>query len=184
MKKRLLGILTAAALLAGLPVGSAYAADEETNPLQELAKQLGWETDYFTFLNFSTIFNHNKTDKSYLEYLNSCTNAEIAADPHDYYCGILQSGRCMGISILEILSHNGIIKPSDIQPGSEYLTDITLDDNDDVKKILEKYQLLQNHTEFDLYMKWYLTHYSTEEKVKMLIDTAERSMRKWLIENR
>lgn len=34
MKKRLLGIITAVALLAGMPVNSAYSADEEKNPLR------------------------------------------------------------------------------------------------------------------------------------------------------
>lgn len=174
MKKRLLGIITAVALLAGMPVNSAYSADEEKNPLREFAKQLGWETDYFTFANFSTLVSNKKTEESYLEYLNTCTNAEIVSDPFDNYYNILKSGRCMGISTLEVLSHNGIIKPSDIQPGSESLTDITLDNN--VKDVVAKYHLLQNNTELDLYMKWYLTHYGTEEKVKMLLDTAERSM--------
>lgn len=173
MKKRLLGIITAATLLS-MPVNPVYSADEETSPLKELAKQLGWETDYFTFVNYSTLVSNKKTEKTYLEYLNSCTNAEIVSDPFDNYYGILINGRCMGISVLEILSHNGILKPSDIQPGSEFLTDITLDN--EVQDVVAKYHLLQNHTELDLYMKWYLTHYSSEEKVKLLLDTAEKSM--------
>lgn len=180
MKNKILSVALSGLLLAVTPAqiytnAAEYdSADEETNPLRELAKQLGWETDYFTFANFSTLVSNSKTDKKYLEYLNTCTNAEIVSDPFDYYYQILMGGRCMGISILEILSHNRILKPSDIQPESEFLTDVTLDN--DVKDVVAKYHLLQNHTELDLYMKWYLTHYSAEEKVKILLDTAEKSM--------
>lgn len=174
MKKRLVGIITAFAMLA-MPINSTCSAEEKSTPLKELAKQLGCETDYFTFVNKSTLVSDSKTDENYIKFLNSCSNAEITADPFDGYYHCLSSGRCMAISTLEVLSHNGIIKPSDIQSDSNFLTDITLDE--EVETLLHSYQLLQLHTELELYMRWYLSHYSSKEKVKMLLDTAERCMK-------
>ena len=151
---------------------SVYASEEETGLLTEVSKQFGAETDYFTFPNYATLVNTSKDDEKYIEFLKSCTNSEMISGPSDDYISALHSGRCMGISLLEILSHNGILRPSDIQSGANNLTDITLDN--EVKDLMSCYQILQCHTEFDLYMKWFLSHYSNNDKNRILLDTAEK----------
>jgi len=46
---------------------------------------------------------------------------------------IAASGHCYGMAVLQVLVHNGIIKPSDIQEGAETIHDIQF--NDDVNGV-------------------------------------------------
>lgn len=180
--KKLITLLVSLSMISCASAFSAYAGEYEVpelpkaerDALKEIAKQFGSETDYLTYVNYATLTIADKiSNKSYAEFLNRCNNAQTALDPSASYSATLQGGRCMGISLIEILSHNGYFTPSDIHEGATYLTDIELDD--EAKFFTDFYSSVQLYTEFDLYMRWYLSHYSNEERVKMLLDTAEKA---------
>lgn len=180
--KKLITLLISLTMISCASTFSVYAGEYEVpelpkaerDALKEIAKQFGSETDYLTYVNYATLtIADTKSNKCYAEFLNRCSNAQTALDPSASYSATLQGGRCMGISLIEILSHNGYFTPSDIHVGATYLTDIELDN--EVKYYTDFYSSVQLYTEFDLYMRWYLSHYSNEERVKMLLDAAEKA---------
>lgn len=180
--KKLITLLVSLAMISCASAFSAYAGEievpdlpkAERDALKVSAKQFGSETEYLTYVNYSTLpIADMKANKSYAEFLKRCNNAQTALDPSASYNATLQGGRCMGISLIEILSHNGYFTPSDIHEGATYLTDIELDD--EAKYFTDFYSSVQLYTEFDLYVRWYLSHYSNEDRVKMLLDTAENA---------
>lgn len=180
--KKLITLLVSLTMISCASAFSAYAGEievpdlpkAEREALKEIAKKFGSETEYLTYVNYSTLpIADMKANKSYAEFLKRCNNAQTALDPSASYNATLQGGRCMGISLIEILSHNGYFTPSDIHEGATYLTDIELDD--EAKYFTDFYSSVQLYTEFDLYLRWNLSHYSNEERVKMLLDTAEKA---------
>ena len=118
----------------------------------------------------------DENDKYYKEYLNRCSNVEAVDSPFERFRGAAQAGYCVGMSVLSILSHNGIITPNDISSGANYIYDIELDD--DVLSSILAYQTQQLNPHFLHYMNWSLAHYTNEEKVDILLKIAERSAKK------
>ena len=114
-------------------------------------------------------------DITYFDYLSKCTLLEGAYYPRSFYCTAVMSGSDMGISLLEILSHNGVISPSDIQQGAESLSEITL--NEEIDKVITAYQTTQCYTEFNNYKEYLVASQTYEQQVESLISTAERCMK-------
>ncbi len=82
----------------------------------------------------------------------------------------------LGTAILEVLSHNGNISPSDIKAGADSLKDI--DNYDDIKEIIEYYSSsLKNNRIFSLYYKYTLNRITKNDRVDMLMDMAEKAMK-------
>ena len=145
--------------------------------LFEAAKKFGSETDYFVFPNFAYMTNADMNNAYYRELLKKTSNAEMFAEPEhnkpeNQFSSLLNDGHCYGISVLEILNHNGYIVPSDLQDGTEKLTDVT---RDSAKDIVSHYQASQYYTLFDTYFRWNFRTYSDEERVQQLLSTAEKA---------
>ena len=153
---------------------TAFAAEEDDPELYKIAYSLGADTDYLAVLNYSHNSANPASAEQYLEYLNKCSLLETVYDPRTSFSAALSGGSCVGISVLEVLSHNGVIKPSDIQEGAESLSEIVFSES--VDKLITNYQTLQIYTEFDNYEKYLISSFTYEEQIDTLIKTAEEAM--------
>lgn len=162
---------------------AAFAANsniefEFDEALHEYADSLGNKTDRFLFYNeeylnkFQSV-KFDENDVNYKDYFAQCSNLELADDPLNSFFQCVNSGRCLGMSISQILAHNKVYTPTNIQAGKEKLIDIEL--NDDVVNTLLNYQTRQLDTDFFLKMYWTFAHYTKEEKVDMLLETAQKA---------
>ena len=174
MKKRYISLLSAVCLSL-FPFSTAYAeGDGGPDPIYEAVKQFGSETDYLTYVNYSSLVKAEKeSNKAYADFLDRCSDSELFEEPAKKYTDTMFAGRCLGISLLEIMAHNGLIRPSDIQEGAVNMTDIELDDT--ARYYTDYYQSVQLHRDFDLYFKWYLSRYGRAERVEKLLETAEKA---------
>ena len=164
-----------ALLLSAMYGTTAYAAESDDPELYEFAYSLGADKDYLGVPNYShddegRPFNND----CYVDFLHHCSLLEIAYAPQETYRSVISSGSCMGIAILEVLAHNGVIKPSDIQEGAETLSEITYNESSD--RYITDYQSLQAYTLLDSYEKYLLTSMTYEDQIDRLIETAERCM--------
>ncbi|MBQ8298171.1 MAG: hypothetical protein IJX77_10365 [Ruminococcus sp.] len=198
MIKKFISICSAFVLVSGLyaanAVNAAFEAPEITmsnipyiyadesdsmknssNPdLYALASSLGADTDYLNVVNYVHETVEELNNECYVEYLHNASNVEAFRYPASTYSAAISGGRCLGISILEILSHNGFINPSDIQSGAEKLCEINRTAESD--KFITDYQALQAHTELDIYQHYLASTLSSDEQIDRLIDLAEMNM--------
>ena len=122
MKKIISTLMISAMALSSLPLMSATVNDDyrttaiaETSELNALANFLGADTAYFSFTNYT---------KNYLDTDMIITDCE---------------DQSYGISMLQILSHNGVFSVSDIQSGAKKLSDVQFDS--EIEALVESYQL-------------------------------------------
>lgn len=146
--------------------------DSENPDLYALASSLGADTDYFNFLNYApesvsdetrNLFNRKLTQKELWNY-----NEEILESPLQF------GGVCHGISTLQILVHNGVISPSDIQAGAETLHDIAFDEK--INDIITYYQAGQVHIKNQYIMNYYKYNTYKSERYQDLIKLAQDCM--------
>ncbi|MDE6035447.1 MAG: hypothetical protein K2G36_06010 [Ruminococcus sp.] len=175
--KKLISLLTAYTPLC------TYADDTETTDLYSLASSLSADTDYLNIVNYKHGDDRPVPMQVFRDYLKKCSVLETCYAPLEIFSDSVMGGSCVGISLLEVLAHNGVIKPSDIQAGAETLSEITY--NEEVDKIITGYQCSQGYTYFDYYEKFIMTSNSYEQQIDRLIDTAENSMKDnkyfWLV---
>lgn len=171
--KKVLSVLLAAVLSAPLPVYDISSAYAQGDALDAYAAQCGADTDCFSFPNFQRLIPANSRNPQYAEFLKRCSFPEASREPAELYSGALATGRCMGLSILSILAHNGVITAGDIQSGAEHIADVVL--NEETDAFLSHYQAVQGYNYFDLYMKWFVSRHEPQETVRILIDTAEKA---------
>ncbi len=171
--KKVLSVLLAAALIAPLPAYDTSYASAQDDALAAYAAQCGAETDCFSFPNFQRLIPANSRNPQFAQFLKRCSFPEASREPAELYSGALATGRCMGLSILSIMTHNGVAAPGDIQSGAEHIADIELSEATDA--FLSHYQAVQGYAYFDLYMKWFVSQHSPQEIVKILIETAEKA---------
>ena len=174
--KKIISVLTAFTLCTSISPLYSYADDVNITDLNSIASSLGADTDYMSIADY----HHNYDDISalmdkYTDYFWNCSVLEASYDPNGVFSKIIQSGSSIGISALEVLSHNKVIKPSDIQPGANTLNEISY--NDDVDKIITSYQFLKGYTEFNNYTNFMVTNLSYDEQINQLIETAENNMK-------
>lgn len=122
MKKIISTLMISAMALSSLPLMSAPVKDDyrttaiaEISELNALANFLGADTAYFSFTNYT---------KNYLDTDMIITDCE---------------DQSYGISMLQILSHNGVFAVSDIQSGAKKLSDVQFDS--EIEALVESYQL-------------------------------------------
>lgn len=173
--KKLLSTLSSILILTSLISFSAYASETENPDLYALASSLGADTDYINIVNYSynDIDNPN-VDFFYSEFLKNCSNCDAYTDSEYLFKMSLKAGVCMGISSLEILVHNGIISPSDIQPDAEKLCDV--ERNPKTEYYISQYQGNQICFEMDYYLHNIVANHDDAERCNRLIETAERNM--------
>ena len=173
--KKIVSFLTAFILTFSACPAVAHSAEADDPELYSVAYSLGADTEYMNVLNFAQDEEHQITMETYNRYINNCSVIEAAYSPVSTFSSIIQSGACLGISILEVLAHNGVISPSDIQQGAENMTDISY--SEETAGIIMNYQAIQGYTEFDNYEKYLLSSLSYDEQVSKLIETAQKCMK-------
>lgn len=176
MNKKLVSVFLSLSVLASLPLNvtlTSYAENIVENPdLKALADSFGAGTDCLNVQNYITgDMEHPVIQQSVKDFLSNCSNIYFTLSPKESFYSSLKGGSCVGISLIEILAHNGLISPSDIKPDAEYLKDISY--TADVGKFITDYQVLQCHQEMDLYTHWLRCRKNREEKVTKLLEDAE-----------
>lgn len=151
MKKSIFILMTAALAFTAVPYipapadYSSTAAAENDTQLSTAASLLGAENYHFSFKNYT---------KNYLD-----TDIIVSGCEDQSY----------GISMLQILSHNGVFAISDIQEGAQSLSDIEL--TDELKELIESYQLTRfNNPQIRTARNF------TKNDLQTLIETATTSM--------
>ncbi|MDE5763343.1 MAG: hypothetical protein K2I00_00010 [Ruminococcus sp.] len=166
----------------------------------DYAEKMGYSTDRFYFADGGGHIVHknsennesgnDESDACWQEYHKNSTNIEAAVVDFDYYANHVSARRCLGMSIVSILAHNGIISPSDIQEGKENLIDIEADisvegiRNDPVIQKVSAYQARQMSIDFNLDMYYHFANYDKEKEISHLLDTARKASEQgkwWLI---
>lgn len=175
MKKTISSMLAALTLITAIPLSPAKAAE---NPdLQALASSLGADTDYLNIPNF---VHDNKErrllNSSFLSYYYACNNYDALIYPDMYFAESLAGGVCFGISVLEILAHNGVISPSDILDGAEKMNEIQY--SEPVDHFVTGYQAMQNCYELKYGIYDMALNCTAKEQAEILINTARECMDK------
>ncbi|MBR3900849.1 MAG: hypothetical protein IKJ60_04785 [Ruminococcus sp.] len=173
--RKLLSLLASLAMLTTMSPFYTEGTTDNYVDLNTLADNLGADTDYLSVVNYEHGLDRPDPADVYFDYLSKCTLLEGAYYPRSFYCTAVMAGSDMGISLLEILSHNGVISPSDIQQGAESLSEITL--NEEIDKVITAYQATQCYTEFNNYKEYLVASQTYEQQVESLISTAERCMK-------
>ena len=169
--KRFFSGLTALVILFST---TSYAAKENNQELYDFAYSLGADKDYLSVTNYLHDDDHPVNPDCYYDYLYKCSLLEASYYPNMTFNSIVSTGSCVGISILEVLSHNGVIKPSDIQEGAASLSEIGYNETSD--RYITDYQMIQGFTEFDSYEKYISFNTTYGEKIDSILDTAKKCM--------
>lgn len=183
--KKMLSVFTAMTLCMSAAPLYSYAESAESTDLNSIATSLGADTDYLNVVNYAYEDYENPVFKEiFMDYLRKCSLIEASYYPWDTFTNMvdynLNSGLNIastgaGISILEILSNNQVIKPSDIQAGADTLSEISY--NDAINRIISGYQCVQGYTEFRNYESFMRGNLSYDEQIDNLIQTAEKNMK-------
>ena len=171
--KRFFSSLTALVILSSFSTTS-YAAKENNQELYDFAYSLGADKDYLSVTNYLHDDDHPVNPDCYYDYLYKCSLLEASYYPNVTFNSIVSTGSCIGIAILEVLSHNGVIKPSDIQEGVDSLSGIGYNETSD--RYITDYHMIQGFTEFDSYEKYISFNTTYSEKIDSILDTAKKCM--------
>lgn len=174
--QKILSLFTASLLLLSSQVFTASAEENEVreDSLSAIADSLGAKTDLLNVPNYYHDEERPVPIASYAEWLDKGTNAECGLNPQQAFDSAVNKGNCLGITLVEVLCHNGVFAPSDVQQGAETLSDVVY--NDDINKLLTDYQALQVHTEYELFDHYLITALSYNEQVDRTLDIAEKCM--------
>ena len=174
MKKELVSAVTTAALtfsgINTMNVNAVDKSDTETT-VSELAASLGADTDYFNFINY---VSSDVNGEYSVEFKKNCSDIDNYRGVMPQFKTISASGHCYGMAVLQVLAHNGTIKPSDIQEGAETIHDIIFDDR--VNGIISYYAATQLYQEKELTDGYYFCNSDYEKQCRDLIEYAERAM--------
>lgn len=84
-------------------------------------------------------------------------------------------GLCTSFSVLEILNHNGVILPSDLQEGAETLHDVELTPY--VNDVMVYYSAMQDFTLQELVYHEYFCSHTLKEQCRDLIKYGEKLLK-------
>lgn len=142
----------------------------ENPDLYALASSLGADDDYFNFPNYTTT---EMSDEA-IEMLDKCGEGTLENKQGEKILpAIGPGGVCYGYSTIQILTHNGIISPSDIQEGAETLHEIMFDEK--VNDAICYYHCTQVHVQTEVIREYYTNHNDAEACVD-LIYQGEKAM--------
>ena len=173
MKKMISLLLALTTALKAIPA-CAYAKQSDDPELYELAYSLGADKEFLGVANYMHDEEHLFNNDCYVDFLHHCSVLEAAYSPASTFSSSMSSGACVGISILEVLAHNGVIKPTDIQEGAETLSEIILNEKSD--RYITDYQAIQGYTVLDSYEKYLITSMTYEEMIDRLLEVSENCM--------
>lgn len=176
MRKSIFSLTAALVALLSCQSGIAIADDHiaEDVSLSSIADSLGAKTDLLNIPNYYHDEERPIPEASYKEWLSKATNVEYAINSLQTFNSAAAKGNCLGITMIEVLCHNGVISPSDVQPNAETLSDVVYDD--DINKLLTDYQALQVHTEYELFDHYLITALTYDEQVDRTLRIAEDCM--------
>ena len=163
-----------AVLIASTFTTNTYAAESDDPELFKKAYSLGADKDYLCVQNYSHSEELPLNIKCYEDFLANCSLIEKTYYPALCFSECVAGGSCVGIAMLEVLSHNGVIKPSDIHKDATYLSEIEYDNESD--RYITYYQASQGYILFDYYEKYLANNYNYNECIDNLIQTAEHCM--------
>ena len=166
--KKILSLFTIFALFSLMPV---YDAVAEEISLQQLASSLGADTDYFSFPNYRP----TECSDELIKIINE--QKQVDAEMGIKLC--TSGGLCNSFAILEVLNHNGVISPSDLQDGAEKLYDVECTPY--VNDVMCYYSVLQGFRFQDFVYKEYFCSHDLKEQCQDLIDYGEKAVEtgKW-----
>ncbi|MBR1592444.1 MAG: hypothetical protein IJ666_05465 [Ruminococcus sp.] len=175
MKKEIISIattaVTAVSAMTSMEVRAVEKPETNETTVSELASSLGADTDYFNFPNYVSA---NVKDDYITEFNKNCSDIDNYKVVMLQMAKIAASGHCYGMAVLQVLMHNGIIKPSDIQEGAQTINDIQF--NDDVNGIVSYYAATQLYQEKELSGGYYFCNSDYKKQCRDLIEYAERAM--------
>ena len=169
--KNIVSFITAFILTVSACPAVAQAEETQNPDLKALASSLGADTDYFNFVNY---VSDSVKDDYITKFNKNCSDIDNYKVVMLQMAKIAASGHCYGMAVLQVLVHNGIIKPSDIQEGAETIHDIQF--NDDVNGIISYYAATQLYQEKELSDGYYFCNSDYEKQCRDLIEYAERAM--------
>lgn len=108
-------------VLSAMPI--VANAENETAEIEALSKSLGAYTDALYIENYLHTDDFPISEESYTDYIKKCSPIEMnGGGPAVYtdFKNTINGGMCNGISFVEILAHNGVISPSDLDPNAEH----------------------------------------------------------------
>ncbi|MBO5319221.1 MAG: hypothetical protein J6B01_05370 [Ruminococcus sp.] len=151
------------------------------NEIFAQGESFGYLTNRFAFPNGGYHPIYMDDDVNWQVYHKRSTNTEALTVDLDYFIGCTRAGRCLGMSIVSILTHNGVASPSDLQEGKQTLLDVESDisfdgiKTDPVMTKLLPYQTRQLAPDFQLAMYYPFAHYDKEKEIGHLLETAEKA---------
>ena len=173
--KKMISVLSAFTIaLTAIPT-CAHAKQSDDPELYELAYSLGADKDYLSIINYVHDEERPLNKSCYEDFLSKCSIIEAAYASDSKFKALTSNGLCMGIAMIEILSHNGIISPSDLKDGAASLKEITYDE--EIDKYITNYQAVQAYSKLDMYDQYLIDNLTYEEKIDRLIATAEKCMK-------
>ncbi|WP_295068193.1 hypothetical protein [Ruminococcus sp.] len=128
--KKIISIISALTFFTTIPI-LTYAAEKDDPELYQKAYSPGADKDYLSIINYSHNEERPLNEECYKGFLEKCSILEAAYGAKTKFKELSSDGLCMGIAMIEVLSHNGVISPSDIKEGASSLKDITYDENAD-----------------------------------------------------
>lgn len=185
--KKLISLISALAMLTSANMTLLQSAAEGNPDLYGIASSMGANTDYLKIADYNTNPNEDLTKtESYNDFYANCDKSEdywdklhrVANTKELNYAKAVFQGRSAGIALLEVLSHNGVITPDDIQPENadniERLSDVTFYATTD--KHITDYQAMLAHNELNMYLNYLTFTESQEKQTDNLISLAEKNM--------
>lgn len=149
-------------------------ADSADVDLNELALSLRADTDYFNFPNYTPNDSENQVSEEIISrFLRNLTLNEVYSGMDNVALDI--TGACYGMSVLQVLVHNGIISASDIQEGAETLNDIKFDSS--VNDIIAYYSMTQDFFRQKFNSFAFFSRTPVPDKLQTLIQYAENAMK-------
>jgi len=171
MIKRLITLCITIAIFSIIPEFNSFAEEKK---LKQIASSLGADTDYFNFVNYRpTECSDEMVD--YLKALHPSLDSGIALQ----MCNA--SGLCNGFAVLEVLNHNGVITPSDLQEGAETLKDVECTPY--VNDALCYYSIMQDWNLQEFVYREYFCSHDLKEQCQDLIKHGEKAVEtgKWFL---
>lgn len=172
--KKLLSVLAGLAILLTLSPFHSKSSENEKNDLYSLAESLGADTDFLNVVNYSHNSYDMVSEEVFQDYLDKCSVLEAIYSPRYHFNRTIISGSDIGISLIEILSHNGVISPNEIQKNAKTLSEVTFDE--ELDKIITTYQVTQSYANFDNYVNYIFSSLNYEKQIERLITIAEKCM--------
>lgn len=174
MKKfsSMLTLITAAALVCPVSACAKGTANQELSALTKEAYELGADTDYFGIASYKYSYNRPVPYDVYNDFIERFKPAREVSFL-SFITGVLNKDNFnMGMSILNVLAHNGVIKPSDIYENAKNMADIKYSES--VGRIITNYESITGMPEFANYTS-YLKGLEHSEQIDRLLAMAEKS---------